>query len=147
MKSDLFPAGIPRLNHIGLSVAADVLDEAGRAEICDFWGDVFGWTELPSETEDRKKMVLAIGHWDQFVFIHAEDEPMHCPPLDHFGVSVLSQDDLESAWARVAARKAADDRVEVLEPRIDDFGPVKIHAFYVRFLLPMMVECQYWEFT
>lgn len=147
MRSDLFPAGIPRLNHVGLSVTADLLDEEHRREICDFYGECFGWVELPSETEDRRKMVLAIGHWDQFVFLHAEDDPMRCPPLDHFGMSVQSQDDLGSAWERVAARLASDDRVEVLDPRVDDFGPVKIHAFYVRFLLPMMIEVQYWELT
>ena len=33
------------------------------------------------------------------------------------------------------------------DPRVDDFGPAKIHAFYVRFLLPMMIEVQYWELT
>lgn len=146
MHDDLFPAGIPRLNHVAMSVPPDLLDASGRRELLEFYGDCFGWSELPTETVDRQKMVLAVGHWDQFVFLHAEDDPMRCPRLDHFGVSVQSRDDLESAWGRVAAWAGRDDRVDVIEPNVDDFDVVKIHAFYVRFLLPMMVEVQYWEF-
>jgi hypothetical protein len=147
MKSELFPAGIPRLNHVAMSLPADALDAAGREEILEFYGDCFGWQELPTETVDRQKMVLAVGHWDQFVFLHAEDDPMRTPRLDHFGVAVYSQEDLESTWSRVARWVARDDRVDVIEPKIDDFDVLKIHAFYVRHLLPMMVEVQYWEFA
>jgi hypothetical protein len=146
MKSELFPAGIPRLNHVAMSLPADALDASGRAEILEFYGDCFGWQELPTETVDRTKMVLAVGHWDQFVFLHAEDQPMRTPRLDHFGVSVYSRDDLDAAWARVARWAERDDRVDVIEPKIDDFDVLKIHAFYVRHLLPMMVEVQFWEF-
>lgn len=147
MKSDLFPAGIPRLNHVAMSMPADALDAAGRAEILAFYGDCFGWQELPTETVDRKTLVMAVGHWDQFVFLHAEDDPMRTPRLDHFGVSVLSRDDLDSTWSRVARWAERDDRVDVIEPKVDDFDVLKIHAFYVRFLLPMMVEVQFWEFS
>jgi len=145
VKTQLFPAGIPRINHVAMSVPADLLAAEGRAEIVDFYGECFGWEELPTETVDRKKMVLAVGHWDQFVFLHAEDDPMRAPRLDHFGMSVQSRDDMDAAWARVAARAAEDERVDVIEPHVDDFGFLKLHAFYVRFLLPMMVEVQYWE--
>lgn len=147
MVTDLFPAGIPRLNHVALSVPPDTLDAAGRAEICEFYGDCFGWAELPTQTVDRRTMVLAVGHWDQFVFLHAEDEPMRTPRMDHFGVAVRSLEDLEACWARVAGWAERDDRVDVIEPNVDDFDVLRIHAFYVRHLLPMMVEVQYWEFT
>ena len=143
----LFPAGIPRLNHIGLSLPADALSAEGRAEILAFYGECFGWNELPTETLDRTRMVLAVGHWDQFVFLHADEEPMNCPRLDHFGVSVQSRADLDSAWSRVASWAERDSRVDVIEPAVDDFEVLKIHSFYVRFLLPMMVEVQYWEFA
>lgn len=143
--TDLFASGIPRLNHVAMSVPADQLDAAGRAEIVDFYAECFGWSELPTETVDRNKLVLAVGHWDQFVFLHAEDRPMSCPRLDHFGMSVGSRDDLDATWSRVRTRAARDDRVDVIEPSVDDFEVLRIHAFYVRFLLPMMVEVQYWE--
>jgi hypothetical protein len=60
-------------------------------------------------------------------------------------VAVHSQDDFDSTWERVAARAVCDDRVDVVEPHVDDFEVLKLHAFYVRFRLPLMVEVQYWE--
>ena len=147
MNTDLFPAGIPRLNHVAMSLAADRLDADGRAEIVDFYRDCFGWTEIEQQTEDRVRLVLAVGHWDQFVFLHAEDEPMRSPRLDHFGVSVRSREDLDAAWDRVAKWAAKDDRVDTIAPNVEDHDVVKIHAFYVRHLLPMMIEVQYWEFV
>ncbi len=146
MRQDLYPAGVPRLNHVAVSLPADQLDEAGRAAITDFYGECFGWTELDSETVDRTKLILAIGHWDQFLFIHAEDEPMRSPRLDHFGVSVGSLADLEATHARVARRAQDDSAIDVIDLSVDDFDVLKVHSFYVRHLLPMMVEVQYWEF-
>lgn len=146
MRQDLYPAGVPRLNHVAVSMPADRLDQAGRDAITDFYGECFGWVELDSETVDRRKLILAIGHWDQFLFIHAEDEPMRSPRLDHFGVSVGSIDDLEATHARVAARAANDPAIDVIDLSVDDFDVLKVHSFYVRHLLPMMVEVQYWEF-
>lgn len=147
MKSELFPAGIPRLNHVAMSLPAAALDADGRARILDFYGDCFGWEELPTETVDRKTLVMAVGHWDQFVFLHAEAEPMRSPRLDHFGVSVLSREDLDGVWSRVAARRDHDGLIDVIEPGVEDHEVLRIHSFYVRYLLPMMVEVQYWEFA
>ncbi len=146
MRQDLYPAGVPRLNHVAVSLPADQLDEAGRAAITDFYGECFGWTELDSETVDRTKLILAIGHWDQFLFIHAEDEPMRSPRLDHFGVSVGALADREAPHARGARRAQDDSAIDVIDLSVDDFDVLKVHSFYVRHLLPMMVEVQYWEF-
>lgn len=145
--TELFRDGVPRLNHVAMSLPPAQLGPEGRAEIIDFYGDCFGWVELAEQTEDRRQMVMAVGHWDHFVFLHAEDEPMRTPRMDHFGMSVRSRADLDASWERVAARSAADERIDTIAPHVDDFGPVKIHAFYVRHLLPMMVEVQYWEFS
>jgi hypothetical protein len=30
---------------------------------------------------------------------------------------------------------------------VDDWEVVKIHSFYTGFLLPMMLEVQYWEYA
>ena len=39
------PDFAPRLNHVAISMDPALLDDRGRAEILDFYGDVFGWTE------------------------------------------------------------------------------------------------------
>ena len=35
----------PRINHVAISVDADLMDEAGRAAILAFFSEIFGWTE------------------------------------------------------------------------------------------------------
>lgn len=135
----------PRFNHVAMSVPADLLDEAGRAAILDFWGGVFGFEELPSETVDRHKLVLSVHDWEQFVFLIAEDEPMRCPRLDHFGLSVGTLEELQAYEAEVAARAATDDRIELIGHAVEDHGALRLHSFYVRFLLPMMMEIQWFD--
>ena len=98
-----------------MSVPADLLDERGRADIVDFWSGVFGFEELPTETEDRRKLVLSAYDWEQFVFLVAEDQPMRCPRLDHFGMSVGSLDELEAFYAKAKAYAEKDDRVDLIE--------------------------------
>lgn len=144
--SALFPAGIPRLNHVAMSVEADLLRADERSELLAFYEDCFGWTELAEQGEEGKVAVMAVGHWDQFVFLHAEREPMSTVRLDHFGMSVESKDDFDACWERVRAKAQADDRVDVIEPAMDDFDVLHLHAFYMRFRLPLMVEVQFWDF-
>ena len=50
----------PRFNHVAMSMPASALDEAGRKEIVDFYSTVFGWEELPTLTEDRRRLVLQV---------------------------------------------------------------------------------------
>ena len=137
----------PRFNHVAMSVPADLLDEQGRTALLDFWGGVFGFQELPTETEDRRKLVLSAYDFEQFVFLIAEDDPMRCPRLDHFGMSVGTLEELEAFHAKAKAYAEQDDRVDLIEQSVEDHGVVKIHNFYVRFLLPMMIEIQHFEWA
>ncbi|MGH9062212.1 MAG: hypothetical protein ACRDZY_22285, partial [Acidimicrobiales bacterium] len=83
-----YPSGAPRINHVALSVPADMLDEAGRGDLCRFFGEVLGFDELPTMTVDRSRLVLSCVHWDQFLFLAGEEAPMRCPEMDHFGFAV-----------------------------------------------------------
>lgn len=142
----VFRSRRPRLNHVAMSVPADLLDEANRAAIVDFYHRVFGWDELPTMTEDRRRLVLSAYTYEQFVFLIADDPPMSCPRLDHFGFSVGAEDELDDILARARAYRAGDDRVEIIDKKTDDHGVLAITSIYVGFLLPMMVEVQWWEF-
>ncbi len=135
----------PRFNHVAMSVPADLLDEAGRADLLAFWGGVFGFEELPTETVDRHKLVLSVHDWEQFVFLIAEDDPMRCPRLDHVGLSVGTLEELEAYEAAVRAFAEGDDRVELIPHAVEDHGALRLHSFYVRFLLPMMLEIQWFD--
>lgn len=136
----------PRFNHVALSLPADALDEPGRREIIDFYSSTFGWEELPTLTEDRKRLVLQAYRYDQFVFLIAEDEPMQTPRMDHFGMAVHSMEQLDELHDKVRAwKEERDDRVDLIEKHVDDHGVLKIWSFYVRHLLPMMIEVQFFE--
>jgi hypothetical protein len=142
-----YPSGPPRFNHVAMSLPADLLDQESRVEICKFFDDVLGFEEMPTMTEDRRRLILGCVHWDQFIFLIAEDEPMACPRMDHFGLAVGSLAELEGVAERARAFREHDDRVDLIDVHMDDQGMVKIHSVYVKYLLPLMCELQYWEFT
>jgi hypothetical protein len=129
-----------------MSVPADLLDETGRGDLTRFYKEVFGFDELPTETVDRKKLVLSGGKVEQFVFIIANDDPMTCPRLDHWGMSVPTEEQLDHYLERAKKFREDDPRVDIIDKHVDDHRPLSITSFYVRYLLPMMVEVQYWKF-
>ncbi len=138
---------MPQFNHVAMSLPADTLDEAGRADILRFYGEVFGWTEMPTLTEDRVRLVLRAHSNEQFVFLVADPEPMVCPRMDHFGMSVGTPDELAAIRERARKFRERDPRVEIVDGEIEDYKVLKLHNFYVRYLLPMSVEVQCYEWA
>jgi hypothetical protein len=147
MAHPFYPTGNPRFNHVAMSMPAELLDEAGRADICRFWSEVLGFDEIEVMTEDRRRLILSCVHWDQFIFLIAEDDPMRCPRMDHFGLAVGSMEELLGVQERARAFRAHDSRVDLIDVHADDQEVVKIHSLYVRYVLPMMCEIQWWEFA
>jgi hypothetical protein len=139
--------GIPRFNHVALTLPAEALDERGRAELLDFYGEVFGWTPMPTLSRDRELLVLRCGSNEQFVYLHAAAEPMRCGAEEHVGMSVATRAELDALWERAAKRRAHDPRVELTERTSEDFRVLKLHAFYVRFGLPVSFEVQCFEWA
>ncbi|MGI8709728.1 MAG: hypothetical protein ACR2LA_01865 [Acidimicrobiales bacterium] len=138
----------PRLNHVAMSVAADELDAEGRAALCAFYGDVFGLEEYEELTEDRHQLVFRAHSHEQFVFLIAEDTPMTAPRLDHFGMSVSSLADFGEVLRRATAWQAREpEAVDLIEPTVEEFaGALRLHNFYVRYRLPLMIETQHFEY-
>jgi hypothetical protein len=147
MAHPFYPTGNPRFNHVAMSMPADLLDGAGRADICRFWSEVLGFDEIEVMTEDRRRLILSCVHWDQFIFLIAEDDPMRCPRMDHFGFAVGSMEELQGVQDRAQAFRSHDSRVDLVDLHTDDQTVVKIHSVYVQYLLPMMCEVQWWEFA
>ena len=137
----------PRFNHVAMSLLADDLDLAHRTDILAFYSEVFGWQELETLTEDRRRLVMMAHRYDQFVFLTADDSPLRGPRLDHFGQSVHSLDELTTLYDRCAAYRERDDRVDLIDVNVDEFPGLRLHAFYVGYLMPLMVETQFYEWT
>jgi len=142
-----FPSRRPHYNHVAMSLPADQLGADGRKELVDFYSSVFGWVELPMLTDDRRRLVFQTYTLEQFVFLIADDPPMRAPRLDHFGFSVGAEAELDDVLARAKAYREHDPRVDIIDKKVDDHSMLAITSCYIRYLLPMMVEVQWWEFV
>jgi hypothetical protein len=129
-----------------MSLPSELLASESREEITRFYRDVFGWEELPQMTEDGKRLVLSCYTYEQFVFLIADDPPMVAPRLDHFGISVATEAELDDMLERAKKFQQQDDRVDVIDKKVEDYEVLAITSFYVKYLLPMMVEVQWWDF-
>ena len=140
----------PRINHVAMSVDADVLDDEGRAALLDFFSEVFGWTEGDNSTEKGNPLILYTGELGQFLYIlPAQDEFMVTPNMDHFGLEVCSREDLMEILERVKRYQAKDERVRFTEvgamvTRYNDNEYTLTNA-YIWFLIPLWIELQHVE--
>jgi len=139
------PARAPRFNHVALSVPAALLDARGCTDLLSFYGEVFGWTEMPTLKELGKRLVLRAWDNESFVFLEADAEPMRCPATDHFGMSVATVEELRGLLERAQSYRERDPRVEIVESAVDDYRVLRLHSFYLRYLLPMRIEVQCYE--
>jgi hypothetical protein len=135
----------PRFNHVAMSLPQDALTAENRELLTKFYARVFGWHEIPQLTDDRHRLVFQVHTVEQFVFLIADEPPMTCARLDHFGISVGAESELDDILARAREFQQHDDRVEIIDKKVDDHGMIAITSIYVRYLLPMMVEVQWWD--
>ena len=130
-----------------MSVPADPSTPTAAPPSAAFYGDVFGFEEYPDLTDDRQPLVLRAHTHEQFVFLIADEPHMTAPRMDHFGLSVATKDEFDEIARRAAAWKAKEpDDVDLVEPTVEEYdGFLRLHSFYVRYRLPLMVETQHFE--
>jgi len=137
----------PRLNHVAITMDPAVMDDAGRAEILDFYGDVFGWTEGDNTGERGNPLIMYTGTFGQFVYLAVGEPGSARPAVDHFGLQVATLDELEGIVGRAKARAASDERVRVtdIHSRTTQ-GPTADYTLtsaYIGFALPLTIELQH----
>ena len=81
------------------------------------------------------------------MFLAANENPMSCPEGDHFGMSVGSPEELDAILERAKKFQEADPRVEIIDKTVEDFGVLKLHNCYLRYLLPLRVELQCYQWA
>ncbi len=137
----------PRLNHVAISVDPVVLDDGGRAQLLDFFGEVFGWTEGDNTGEAGNPLILYTGTFGQFVYLLPSDPFLTAPPLDHFGLEVATIDELTGLVARARAYQSRDDRVRIIDVHArTTHGTTHdyiLTSAYIGYLLPLMIELQH----
>jgi hypothetical protein len=141
------PSFTPRLNHVAMTMSPAALDDHGRAEIKDFYGDVFGWTEGDNSGEQGNPLIMMTGEVMQFVYLLPGDPALACPTLDHFGLEVSSVEEIEAIVAKAKAWQEKDDRVQIIDVKAraseGPRGQYVLTSAYIGYLLPMMVELQH----
>ncbi len=135
----------PHFNHVAMSVPPSLLTAEASAPLREFYSEVFGWRHLEMMDVESKRLVFQTYSLEQFVFLHGDENAMQCPRLDHYGFSVATEPELDAILDRAKEYKKRDDRVDIIDKHRDDYGTIGITACYIGYLLPMMVEIQWWD--
>ncbi len=133
-----------RFNHMEMTFPIGGLTKTVREEIDAFYGSIFGWTALDTEVVGQSCHLL-MPDPDQFILLAESDKPMSSPGYDHLGLLQDSRqevDDLLTACERYAEK---DARVTIMRYKDLVYPGLTVHAFYVKYLLPIYFDVQCME--
>ena len=137
-----------RFNHMELTLPPGALDDVTRSEIARFYGEVFGWNSLDVPILGQKALLLRTDEeTSQFVLVAESKKPVSVPGYDHLGLLLETRVEVDRALSAIRAWEARDERVQIKEYEDLEQGDVTVHAFYVRYLLPIWfdVQCMEWK--
>jgi len=134
-----------RFNHMELTFARGTLTPEFRAEVAEFYGGVFGWAASDVQVVGQSCLYLHVDE-GQFILCAEHDHPMQSPSYDHLGLLMDTRGEVDAALDAVKARAATDDRVRIKEYEDLVMERVTVHAFYVKFLLPIYFDVQCLEY-
>ena len=137
-----------RFNHMELTLPPGALDAETRDEIKRFYGEVFGWNAIDVPILGQQGLLLRTdADTSQFVLIVESKKPVSVPGYDHLGLLLDTRADVDRALDAIRGWRARDERVQSKEYEDLAQGDVTVHAFYVRYLLPIWfdVQCMEWK--
>ncbi len=135
-----------RFNHMELTFPIGSLTDEVRKEIDDFYGSVFGWTGLDTPVVGQSTHLLQVDpHTNSFLLLAEYKNPISSPGYDHLGLLQETRAEVDDLLAKCRAYQERDDRVRIKE--YDDLvSPnLTVHAFYVKYLLPIWFDVQSME--
>jgi hypothetical protein len=131
-----------RFNHMELTFARGTLTEAFRAEVDDFYGSVFGWkaTDVVGQS-----CHILLPDSEQFILLAESGKPISSPGFDHLGLLQDTRAEVDDILEACKRYRDNDDRVQIQE--YDDlvYPQLTVHAFYVKYLLPIYFDVQSME--
>jgi hypothetical protein len=131
-----------------LTLPKGVLDEKLRADLKQFYGDVFGFDAIDVPILGQRGLLLRTdAATSQFLLVTEAREPMQSPGFDHLGFLVESRERVDALLARCRAWRERDARVAIKEYEDLAQGGVTVHAFYVKFGLPIWFDVQSMEYA
>jgi hypothetical protein len=135
-----------RFNHMELTFPSGTLDESFRSDVAGFYGEMFGWESSDVEVVGQRCQYLRVDD-GQFVLLAESERPMQSPGYDHLGLLCETRAEVDELVARAKSYRDRDDRVRMKEYEDLNTGNVTVHAFYVKYLLPIWfdVQCMEWQ--
>jgi len=115
-----------------------------KPKLAAFFGEMFGWTGFDVELFDQRNFILTGDDGSQHFILLAEAKKyMQSPGYDHLGVLCDTREEVDELLERARRWRDKDDRVQITEFEKDLVqGPVTVHAFYVKYLLPIRSDVQ-----
>jgi predicted enzyme related to lactoylglutathione lyase len=135
-----------RFNHMELTFARGTLTPEFRGEVADFYGGVFGWNASDVQVVGQDCLYLHVDE-GQFILCAEVDNPMQSPSYDHLGLLMDTRTEVDTALAAIKARAATDERIRLKEYEDLVMERVTVHAFYVKYLLPIYFDVQCLEYA
>src|ERR1700729_4370326 len=124
-----------RFNHMELTVPRGALTTEFREEVDAFYGSVFGWKGLDTEVVGQLCHLL----------MAESNKSISSPGYDHLGLLQDSREEVDHLLEECERYAEKDDRVKII--RYEDLvSPgLTVHAFYVKYLLPIYFDVQCME--
>ena len=127
-----------------LTFAPGTLTEEFRDEVDAFYGSVFGWKGLDTEVVGQRCHLL-LPDAEQFILLAESEKPMSSPGFDHLGLLQDTRAEVDDLLEACKNYRSRDDRVQIQEYKDLVLPDLVVHAFYVKYLLPIYFDVQSME--
>jgi hypothetical protein len=135
-----------RFNHMELTFTPGTLDSTMRGDIDAFYASIFGWKAQDTEVVGQLCHLLLVDE-GQFILLAESPKPMQSPGYDHLGLLHETRAEVDHALDQCKRYQEKDDRVQIKEYKDLVYPNLTVHAFYVRYLLPIWFDVQVLERT
>ncbi len=128
-----------------LTFAPGTLEPSFRADVAAFYGDLFGWASADVEVVGQDCQYLRVDD-GQFLLLAESPRPMSSPGYDHLGLLCETRAEVDDLLAKARDYRTRDERVQLKEYEDLVTANLTVHAFYVKYLLPIWfdVQCMEW---
>ncbi len=133
-----------RFNHMELTFPRGTLSKEFREEVDAFYSAVFGWSALDAEVVGQDCHLLMVDR-GQFLLLAESDAPMSSPGYDHLGLLQDSREEVDRLLHECELYADKDDRVKIKRYNDLEYPGTTVHAFYVKYLLPIYFDVQSME--
>lgn len=131
-----------RFNHMELTVAPGALTR-DREDLRHFFGEVFGFDSLDVPILGQQGLLLRTDpETSQFLLVTEQKKHLHSPGYDHLGFLYDSRQEVDGLLEQCQKWQARDSRLEIKEYEDLQAADTTVHAFYVRYLLPIWFDVQ-----